>query len=306
MSSVKSITKPIIAILCADIHLSSTPPIWRSNEPDWYAAMKRPLDELKMLQKKYGCPIFCAGDMFDKWNSSAELINWTIDNLPEMYAIPGQHDLPNHNLKEIKKSAYWTLVKAGKIIDIGKREWLDFDTFMLIGFPFGIKQEQNQTGAPKNTLMIAIAHQYVWTKGCSHPNALPQDMINPKNVSGYDVVIFGDNHKEFGIKVGKTVVFNCGSLIRRRSDEEYYTPQVGVLYSDGTIAPHFLDTSKDKHLKLQEGAINNSEIDLSGFIRVLEQLGDCGLDFKEAIKAYLQDKHISNQTKTIIYKAMGL
>ena len=72
----------VIAILCADVHLSLNPPVWRSNEPDWFAAMKRPLDEIKELQKKnHDCPVFCAGDIFHKWDSPAELINWAIDNL---------------------------------------------------------------------------------------------------------------------------------------------------------------------------------------------------------------------------------
>ena len=59
----------VIAILTADIHLSHKPPVWRSNEPDWYAAMRRPLYELQDLQQKYECPILAAGDMCNKWNS---------------------------------------------------------------------------------------------------------------------------------------------------------------------------------------------------------------------------------------------
>ena len=106
----------VVAIACADIHLQHTAPICRSGEPDWYAAMARPLEELRGLQENYDCPILCAGDVFNHWNNCPpELINWAIKHLPKMYAIPGQHDLPQHRLDDVRKSAYWTMVEAGVI-----------------------------------------------------------------------------------------------------------------------------------------------------------------------------------------------
>ena len=54
--------------------------------------MQRSLEQIRDLQKEFDCPVICAGDIFDKWNSPPELINFAYDNLPEIYAIPGQHD----------------------------------------------------------------------------------------------------------------------------------------------------------------------------------------------------------------------
>ena len=33
----------VLAILCSDLHLQMKPPVARSAEPDWFAAMRRPL-----------------------------------------------------------------------------------------------------------------------------------------------------------------------------------------------------------------------------------------------------------------------
>ena len=44
----------VLAILCSDIHLSHNAPVARSAEPDWYIAMKRPLDEIADLAKANG------------------------------------------------------------------------------------------------------------------------------------------------------------------------------------------------------------------------------------------------------------
>ena len=103
-------TENIIAIFAADLHLSLKAPIWRSTEQDWFEAMLRPLVELRTLATLHNCPIVYAGDIFDKWNSPPELINFAIEHLPKGHAIPGQHDLPLHNYEDIRKSAYWTLV----------------------------------------------------------------------------------------------------------------------------------------------------------------------------------------------------
>lgn len=104
----KKKTCTVIAVLCSDIHLCHTCPPARSNEPNWYDAMARTLDELAGIASHYYVPILCAGDVFDRWNSPPELINFAIKHLPPMHCIPGQHDLPNHSLEDIRRSAYST------------------------------------------------------------------------------------------------------------------------------------------------------------------------------------------------------
>ena len=105
----------VIAVLCSDIHLSLKCPVARSAEPNWLEATKRSLDELRSVAEEHNAHVVVAGDIFDRWNSPPEIINFAIENLPNCYAIPGQHDLPNHRYEEIERSAYYTLIKAGII-----------------------------------------------------------------------------------------------------------------------------------------------------------------------------------------------
>jgi hypothetical protein len=192
----------IIALFISDPHLSLTPPIWRSAEPDWLAAQARPFEELNKLQQRYDCPIFCAGDIFDKWcgvtgSGGAELINWAIEHLPKMYAIPGQHDLPNHSLKDIKCSAYWTLIKAGKIINIEKEKPIKLEKHRLkiYGFPWGTNITKCYDKIEGWT-HIALVHSYIWYKSYKYTGApITQNIENYKNIfSTYDIVSVGDNH----------------------------------------------------------------------------------------------------------------
>lgn len=315
-----SMRKEIIAILVADLHLSLNAPIWRSAESDWFAAMARPLKEIRAIQAANNdCIILCAGDVFDKWNSPPELINFALKYLPDnMYCIPGQHDLPQHNYEDINKSAYYTLVQAEKIQNILPEVMVlqDERKITLTGFPFGykIKERGSHTNIsfPK-TICIALVHEYIWIKGHNYTTAPKEnqlsralnDFIN-KKLKGYDVIIYGDNHKGFSTNRSNTEIFNCGSLMRRNSDQIDYKPQVGLLYSDGSVKPYYLDITQDKHLDVSKEALGEDTLNMKSFIEELEKLGDTDLDFTEAMNRYLSDNKISMPICNIILKAMGL
>ena len=293
-----------IAILCADIHLSHKPPVWRSAEPDWYEAMKRPLLELSALQRQLNVPILCAGDIFDRWNAPAELINFALTYLPyNMHAIPGQHDLPNHNIEEINKSAFWTLVQTERIKEISNGVIINND-LLFYGYPYNesIKREKNIKGYTQ----ICLAHQYVWTKGASYQTVSLDSHIKKQRevLQTYDVCVFGDNHIHFTTKLKNTPIWNCGSLMRRHSDQIDYVPQLGILYENKTILPYVLDISEDRYIDVVDFGIDNAQIDLSGFIKELEKLGDSELNFIDAVKVYLRNKGVSKPVQKILLGAL--
>jgi DNA repair exonuclease SbcCD nuclease subunit len=308
--------KEVVAILTADLHLSLNAPIWRSAEPDWFAAMARPLKELRKLQRKFECPVLCAGDIFDKWNSPPELINFAMDNLPKrMICVPGQHDLPLHNFDDIKKSAYWTLVQAGKISTIDRFEHVLADgPLSLYGYPFGKEiQEAPKEAELEKTIRVALAHEYVWIEGHNYTGAPSENRLgahrlkkdNLGRFGGYNVLVYGDNHKGFQTNpLGTTTAFNCGSLMRRNSDQVDYKPMVGLLYNDGSNEPYYLDISKDKYLGVHE-PMETDALNMKAFIQELEKLGDTDLDFTEAMTRYLKDNKINMAICNIILKAIG-
>ncbi len=250
MSAVRS-KDTVIGIVCADLHLSSCAPVARAGEKDWFEAMRRPLKELAQLSKQHGDPpVICAGDIFDLWRSSPELINFALEHLPSLQAIPGQHDLPYHSLEELHKSAFWTLCRAGKINPVWNcPDGYQVGPLLLCGFAFGqeIKPPPDQRG--RGLMTVALVHRYMWIGDCCYSGA-PQDShlaAFRKSLSGYDVVVVGDNHKSWEDVVGKrnTVVFNCGGFMRRKSDEIDHRPRVGLLMSSGMITSHYLDISHD-------------------------------------------------------------
>lgn len=185
-------------------------------------------------------PILCAGDIFDRWNSPPELINFALQYLPPLIAIPGQHDLPWHGLEEIRRSAYWTLVENGRVWNLEPGMWLEFGPLALYSFPWGIPL-QPPLPAP-GLVPVLIGHQYVWSDGCGGFPGAPEagKLENLMPILGqYRAAIFGDNHQGFLQRLrGKLqgqeapadcIIFNCGGFLRRRSDERNRNAAVGVL-----------------------------------------------------------------------------
>lgn len=295
------------AILCSDLHLSHKAPIARSAEPDWYAAMERPLAELRELADLLVVPVICAGDIFDRWNAPASLINFALDALPKMYAIPGQHDLANHSYRDIEQTAYWTLVKAGKVTNIRPDKPRTFNNLHLAGFPWGSELKPCEVLKDKRILRIAVVHHYVWWRDHKYPGA-------PKNTNwsalqikldGFQVAVFGDNHKGFHLMAeneGDPWMMNCGTMMRRKADEVSYQPQFGLLSRrGGIITPYLIDTSEDKFIDTDEAlALIDKGVEMAEFISELGSLRDKGVSFVEAVAQFCQKNGIDSRIQKII------
>ena len=294
----------VVALLIADLHLSHKPPISRID--NWYESMVKGMGQLRALWDIHRkVPIICAGDIFDKWNPNPELINLAIRYLPNMYAVPGQHDLAWHNYSDIKKTGYWTLVESGVITNLEPDNPVEIGTIRLWGFPWGFDLQP-----PKNPhdliTEIAVVHKYLWMKGTGHHNASDKAKVQNIRINGFDLVVSGDNHISFysrflGEDKGRPDFYNCGSFFRRKQDEKDHKPSIGMLKKNGTVERHFLDTSEDKFSDNGGERISNS--DVSGFLWELKELGDVAINFSDAVKRIL-DNGVSEEVRKIVLEAM--
>lgn len=310
MSDVRKTDEPIVAILVADLHLSHKAPIWRSAEPNWYAAMARPLTEIRGLSERHGCSVICAGDIFDKWNVPPELINFALGNLPDkMICIPGQHDLPNHVMNDIGKSAYWTLVESKKILHVAGRI-KDDGPLRIKGHCYGESLTKNQWSRD-DMLGVAVLHEYKWlNKNNAYMTALPsaqfRERLKESRIKEWDVIVYGDNHIPWNVRKGDTRVWNCGAIMRRHRDDTFI-PRVGLLHSNGMIHSHPLDISHDKYIRDSELPSTGSkapDVDIQTIIQSLESLGESAFDLHRSIKEYLQQNKVSQGTKEALTDIM--
>ena len=315
VSSVRNGSEPpdIVAVLCSDLHLSHRPPSARTD--NWYDAMDNYLGQLCDLCKDLPCII--AGDLFDRWNSPAELINFVMHRLPgNTFAIPGQHDLPFHSYKDIKKSAYWTLVESGAITNISPDSPIEWGPnysrayangslppahpIRLHGFPFGYSPKLLEK--PHDLIIeIAVVHSYIWIDGCGYEGA-PYEQhcrsLKDTSLNGYDVAVFGDNHIHF--QRGK--IFNCGGFMRRNIDQRTHMPSVGLLDKDGKVHLHVLDTSVDRFIDVTENA--PAAKNHSAFIEEMSKVVAYGFSFRKYLERLLDKNPLDGKTRSIILTAL--
>jgi hypothetical protein len=299
----------VLALFVADLHLSLTPPPYRSTEPDWFAAMARPLDELTQLQEKYSCPIFCAGDIFDRWNAPAELINWAMTHLPYVHCIPGQHDLPEHDLGQIERSAYWTLVKASVIRHLGSESiatCFNMDGIVVHSYPYGVKISSRHKLKSK-WIQIALIHQYNWVPNAVYKQDAPKDQhvdSSRKEFEGYDLIVAGDNHIPFDVMMGETRFVNCGGFMIRKSDD-CWQPRIWKLIADGRMEPHPLGTSKDKYLDTEDVKRMEEQPEDFDLSELFDSLGKLGTDLIDVRQAFLRAfRGEPNRRTKMLLKAM--
>jgi hypothetical protein len=239
-----------LAIVCADLHLSLYAPTFRSTERDWFAAMLRPLERLKETQKRFNLHILCAGDVFNDWKAPPQLVNWAIENLPEMWAVPGQHDLPYHSLDQIHLSAFQTLVLAGKLepFDQGGTSFIGRGSTPFWVGSAGWGARLPPPPASNSLLKVGVVHRYLFVGRHGYQGA-PSSALpdNQDDFAGYDVIVSGDNHNRFECKLERGgVLWNCGSMMRRAVDQISHCPRIGVLWSDGRVVTSRLPITDDQ------------------------------------------------------------
>ena len=300
-----------LAVLASDLHFSHVPPAARSAEPSWYEAQGRYIGQMKKLAEGYDVPIIVAGDIFDRWkpvSSPPELVNFLLDTLPTIYAVPGQHDLPDHSYPERHRSPYGTLVRAGKINDLLPDAPRSIGRLIVHGFPWGHSLRPWEHSPPDGYVTrLAVVHAYIWTAGHTYPDA-PADQAaehyKPK-LAGYDAAVFGDNHK--GFMLGRRLI-NCGTFLKRKSDEKSYRPMIGVLWHDtGTvwIEPHYLDTSGDRWIEESSAeSVELTALDASGLLASLREAGLDSLDFRSELNREMDARNVSQGVRSMILDAV--
>lgn len=305
----------VIAILLADVHLSQQAPLARAVEDDWSLVQIGYLRQLRELQTRLadqaGEPVavVIAGDVFDRWNSPPELINLALDYLPDhVYAVPGQHDLPYHDVARVGRSAFGTLVKSGKITQLGREPVTHGARLRMWGFPW--KAEISPPRVRSDLLIeLCVAHRYVHTKNSGYAGAPRDSLIKAlaDRLAGYHAAVFGDNHRPFLCRLadGCTVV-NTGTFVRRKADEGEHRPHVGLLRADGTIDVHYLDVDADRFSSPADlGRVRAAGGDVRSFLQELHKLRVDFPDFPTIVRRIMDERRVGADVRRIVVAALA-
>lgn len=304
--------KKPIAIFVSDIHLREQAP--RSRKDDFWNTQWDKLSQIKNIAENYntdwGVPIFCSGDLFHHWKPSPELLSKAIVNLPFMYVIPGQHDLPNHNIDLLHKSGLDTLEKANAI-KIIRDEPIVFNfhrkgvsNFIVCAFQWG-KQIEEISGTAQFK-SVAMIHQLI-TEGkdqlTEYGNGSTADSIM-KKAKGFDLIVAGDNHKTFSVKKGNQILINPGSMMRNNIDQIDHKPCV-YLWDGEDVEPVYLSIKEDVFDLTKKDTEFEKTLKINAFIEHLKVGYQLGLSFENNMDSFFAIHKTDQTIKNIIYECMG-
>jgi DNA repair exonuclease SbcCD nuclease subunit len=302
------------ALLAADYHLRDSQPLCRGD--DFISAMIDTSDFIDNICEKYDIPLLIAGDVFHHWKPSPALLRLAIEHMPRFVAIPGQHDLPEHNLRLHPKSGLAVLEAAGIAtvlkdprgqVFLPEKIWPEQTDWLVTGYPYGSEPQSLRRRYP-NRRKICMIHQLVSGNKLPFPGAeTTGGRALLKNLPGYDLILSGDNHQQFTLEHRTRWVVNPGSVFRTVADQVEHQPAV-YLWSamDNQLEKILLPTESDiilrDHLDQQE----EKDKRIDDYIECMENDYEVELDFEHNIREHirLNGDAISKELTNFIFSCM--
>lgn len=305
------------AILTADIELRKDAPLCRTDK-DYFQTLSNKIAWLRELQRKYDCPVFDGGDLFDKkykTHPSHNLLNFAIENLPRpFYTVPGNHDLPGKSMANYHNSAMAVLERAETVIFEALNAvvtWADrYEKPVYVDpYPWGVDIEQLYKHYEKwmtivPSYRVALVHTMVYDKHPPFPGCEgyeKKELI--KLLKDYDLIVCGHNHQTFTGKIGNTLLVNPGSLMRNDADQTEHKPCVFLWYAE-------LGKAEPVYVPVEKGVVSREHIDqkaeienrLDAFTEKLGEQAVKGINFEQNLENALNKNKINKYIIDKVWK----
>jgi len=294
-------------IVTADWHLRSNKPRCRL-DLDWISTQKKALDQILRYANEYNASVICIGDIFHSTNETTnEIINMVQEFAIELqviggtfYILAGNHDLPQHNLENISRSAFQILLNSINISEI-------FQLSHVVDL--GEVSAANFGGEDTNSEII-FKHVLCFPEDVKMPPnykiTRPSELFEQFNNARY--IFTGDYHRQFFYEdKKKKTLLNPGCLLRQAADMIDYEPSVFLVeFLNGEMKYKSLPIKDDEKMVtdeyLETEKERNSRID--AFIERIKDNKSVTFDFLENVHNLLKNNEIKDDIKNIILELM--
>lgn len=289
------------AILTSDWHLRETLPECRTD--NFFTSQWFKVGFVSWLSDALNIPVIHAGDLFDHWKPSPELLTQTMETLPKRFwTVAGNHDLPQHNLELYRKCGLQSLETAKKIE-------------LLQGVHWGQSPDINKpayqgTFAPGVERKVCVWHTMTYV-GKSFPGdvSLKAPAVL-RRFPQWDLIVTGHNHKAFAISSEdeKRWLVNPGSLTRQDASQINFRPRVYIWFAKlNKIHLVYLPLLTEEAVSREHiDAKANRDSRMEAFISRLnlDWGGDDSFDFETNMETFFTTNKIRQSVKDIILKAI--
>jgi DNA repair exonuclease SbcCD nuclease subunit len=281
------------------------------------------MDWLKELQGIYQCPVLQPGDLFHHWKPSPELLVQAMDHMPHTWAVLGNHDLPGHRSDQYDRTGFAVLARADKVRRMNAKQ-----TFLLSpdhpagiwirGFAWDEEPEppQRSVGSEYPTgLQVAIIHTMIWDSKENRPH---RDIEGGtaralmRKLKGYDLIVTGDNHKQFVCENDGQILVNAGSVMRMTADQDDHNPRAYLWFVGDAgngkqkhwIEPHEFPISKGVVSREHLDQADEKDARIDAFVSRLREDVEIGLSFEDNLKAFFEKNKTSKKVQEIVWESL--
>ena len=296
------------AIITADIHLTESVPVSRTD--DYKAAQLKKLEFLRQLQEQHhDCPILDGGDVFAQWKSSPWLLLQAYHHLPmRMITVPGNHDLPEHSIKQYWKSSLALLEDIEKIHVLHEEQlFREVKVFQVFGYGHGEYDPSLELDWCGSGRKILILHEMVFPNGSPPwPGVAGYEASTLlENHPEVDLIIVGHNHNGFVEEHNGQLVVVPGSMMRISADKANYNPRCYLYYAeDNKVDPVYYPIDKDVHSFNHIAEPKAREERLSAYIERMNFQWEMGMSFRGNLEDFFKKNETPKPVKRVIWQAI--
>lgn len=308
---VKPDKKPL-AILTADWHIRADTPKCRVD--NFFEAMEKKIQFIIDESNKLDVPILLAGDLGQRHQWPNWLLEWFIDCLSQLenklIVIPGQHDLPSHNIDLWRESGIGVL-GSDRTIKLVFTEGYILENFILTCFPYGDKitdhnsPKERLNKNPTIAVTIAMIHDLIIKDKPEWPEQQATKALSLlKKFPEYNLILSGDNHKTFTAEYQGRLLVNPGSLMRMSADQINHKPSIFIWYSDNTVKQVFLPIKENviERTYLDKKSLKESAI--KGLILDFKRGFKAKFSFEENLEQHFKKNKTQKRVQEKIWEAL--
>ena len=308
------------AVLCADLHIRPDTPACRRD--NFFAAMERKLDFILALSNQNTCPILVAGD-FGQYPRNRGwptwLSRWTIEKLKKhrfpIIVIPGQHDLPEHQIDLWYESGIGILHAARVLNVIGIEEHTLVKDMKEYGFqivPFSYGKEIKGIKKKTKTPLVAMAHMMVVKIHSIWPGQKTLKALQLlEKFPGYSLILTGDNHLPFTFEYKGRQLVNPGSMMRSTSNQFNHKPRVYLWFAKtNEIDCIYLPIEgaktvyKTVYVEKQIDIIEERNEQIQATVEYMRGDSEIKLSFEDNLERYLKQNKTEKCVQTKLWRCV--
>jgi DNA repair exonuclease SbcCD nuclease subunit len=294
-------------LITGDWHFPKKKPTCRID--DYLVTWKRKVEYMMGFIQEYEVDVLLQpGDLtntpFLDYSEFLDLYDFLLNHISPIYTIYGQHDLRYRN----KGNTPLDALEAMGLINIGTNKGVAGFVNMENVFLYSCSYEEKIPVIETEGFNILLIHKMIipkvqadWQKDYS----IGTDFLS-KN--GFDLIISGDNHQSFMEQDGNRYLFNCGSLMRSRTDQIDHEPCFYIFDTEDCSYEKFLipvdpwQQCFDLSAKVEK--MENNE-EMKAYVAGLAKHKNMGMNCKDAFSNFFKKNKTDQSIIDIINNSMG-